>query len=252
MYYKNNDMTLYYRKYGCAKDVIVILPGWGDTRHTFDFLVSYLAKDYTVYIFDYPGFGKSTFPGEDLTIYHYGIFFQDFLKAKNIKNPIIIGHSFGGRIAILLAGLYKVNCKKIILIDAAGIKPHKGILKLIRQTVYKVLKRLKCLLPNKIRDRYQKWLLKKFSSADYQALPPQMMKTFRNIIQEDLKGYLKSVEAEVLLIWGEYDCDTPLSDGCYMAKKIPDAALICVRKASHYSYLEQPLYVLRIIKQFIK
>lgn len=54
MYYKNKNIKLYYEKYGNKGEVILILPGWGDTRKTFDFLVSNLEKDYIIYIFDYP------------------------------------------------------------------------------------------------------------------------------------------------------------------------------------------------------
>lgn len=244
-------MTLYYKKYGSSNKVIMILPGWGDTRGTFDFLISNLKDDYTIYIFDYPGFGKSTFPNKDLSVYHYASFFRDFLKEKHIKNPVLIGHSFGGRISILLSGLYQIPFSKIILIDSAGIKPRKGFWKMFRQTLYKGLKRFKYLLPHNSREKYQKWLLKKFSSADYQTLPPQMMKTFQNIVHEDLKKYLKEMKTETLLIWGEADIDTPIQDAICMEREIPDSALIRISRATHYCYLEQPLLILRIIKQFI-
>lgn len=216
MYYKNKTMSLFYEKYGKNKTTIIILPGWGDTRKTFGCLIKSLEKDYTIYIFDYPGFGKSTFPNKDLTIYDYGEYFKNFIEEKKIKTPIIIGHSFGGRIAILLSSVYKVNIQQMILIDAAGIKPKKTWKQYRRQTLYKGLKKLKYLLPSKIKLRYQKWLLKKFSSSDYQALPPTMMKTFQNIVNEDLTPYLSKIEAETLLIWGEKDLDTPLSDGIKM------------------------------------
>ncbi len=252
MYYKNKTMSLFYEKYGKNKTTIIILPGWGDTRKTFGCLIKNLEKDYTIYIFDYPGFGKSTFPSKDLTIYDYGEYFKNFIEEKKIKTPIIIGHSFGGRIAILLSSVYKVNIQQMILIDAAGIKPKKTWKQYRRQTLYKGLKKLKYLLPSKIKLRYQKWLLKKFSSSDYQALPPTMMKTFQNIVNEDLTPYLSKIEAETLLIWGEKDLDTPLSDGIKMEKEIKESALIKLKNRTHYSYLEEPLLVIRILNEFLQ
>lgn len=244
-------MTLYYEKFGNNKKTILILPGWGDTRKTFDFLIDNLKQEYTIYIFDYPGFGKSTFPNQDMTIYDYKDYFEEFIKEKKLTNATIIGHSFGGRIAILLASISKIKIKNIILIDSAGIKPKKTWKQYMRQTLYKILKRLRYLLPKKIKNRYQKWLLKIFSSADYQALPKEMMTTFRNVVNEDLTKYLAKIERETLLIWGEEDQDTPIADGIKMEKEIKDSALIHIPSATHYCYLDYPLFVLKIIKQFI-
>ncbi len=252
MYYKNENLSIYYEKYGTGEKNIIILPGWGDTRKTFDFLISNLEKDYTIYIFDYPGFGKTPFPNKDMTIYDYAEFFQDFITDKKLQESIIISHSFGGRISILLASIYNIKIEKMILIDAAGIKPKKKISQYLKQTLYKILKKAKLILPRKKRKLYQKWLLKKFSSTDYQALPPEMMKTFRNVIGEDLRKYLKEINTETLLIWGECDLDTPLLDGILMEKGIKDSALITIHHATHFSYLEQPFLVLRIINHFIK
>lgn len=245
-------MTLYYEKFGKNKKTILILPGWGDTRKTFDYLIENLKQEHTIYIFDYPGFGKSIFPNKDITIYDYEEYFKDFIQEKKLTNLTIIGHSFGGRIAILLTSIDKIKVKNIILMDAAGIKPKKTWKQYLRQTLYKTLKKVRYLLPKNIKKHYQRWLLKKFSSADYQALPPEMMTTFRNVVNEDLRKYLPNIHTEVLLIWGENDIDTPLADGKIMEKEIKEAALITIHHATHYCYLEQPLLILRIIKQFLQ
>ena len=102
---KYKDINLNYEKYGDNKEVIVILPGWGETRNTFLDIINILKIDYTVYIIDYAHL-----------IIH-------FLRELNIKKPNIIAHSFGGRIAILLNSIYNINFKNLILIDSAGIKP---------------------------------------------------------------------------------------------------------------------------------
>ena len=133
---------MYYEKYGDKGKTILILPGWGDTRKTFRYMIDYLKSNYTVYIFDYPGFGNSIFPNRDLTIYDYTNIIRDFIKDENIINPIIIAHSFGGRIATLIAGYYKDRINKLIMIDTSGIKPRKGPIKLLKQYTYKLLRKL--------------------------------------------------------------------------------------------------------------
>ena len=71
MYYSNNSITIYYKKYGNSPKTILILPGWGNNRNTFNNLIIPLKKDYTIYIIDYPYFGNSPIPNKELTIYDY-------------------------------------------------------------------------------------------------------------------------------------------------------------------------------------
>ena len=149
MYYNKDDISMYYEKYGNSDKVIIILPGWGDTRNTFKIMIDYFKLNYSVYIFDYPGFGNSVFPNRDLTIYDYTNIIREFIKDEGISNPIIIAHSFGGRIAVLMAGYYKDSIKKLIMIDTSGIKPRKGPLKLLKQSIYKLLKKFSIFVPKR-------------------------------------------------------------------------------------------------------
>lgn len=252
MYYSNGSFLIYYEKYGNSKDTILILPGWGFTRPTFSNLINYLSKDYTVYIIDYPGFGESIIKEENLTIYDYASAIRELIQELRIKDPIIIAHSFGGRIATLLSGYYKDKIKKQIFIDVAGIKPKVTWKGLIRKHIYKLLKKLTNLLPKKKRNKVKNILLKKFSSDDYYNLPDNMKKTFQNIVNEDLTKYLPNITVETLILWGEYDDATPLKDAYKFKNSIKDSALIVLKKAGHYSYLDYPYLTLSIIEEFLK
>lgn len=252
MYFNKDNYSIYYKKYGENNSNIIILPGWGDTRNTFDFIINELSKKYTVYIFDYPGFGRSIFPDNDLTIYDYTNIIRDFIKDKNIVNPTIIAHSFGGRIATLLSGYYKDDINKLILIDIAGIKPKKNIFKLLKQTLYKILRKLKFLIPKRKRNIYLKKLLLLFGSSDYKVLNNNMQKTFRNIVNEDLKFYYKSIKQKTLLIWGQKDKSTPLKDAYYIKENIKNSKLIIYPKVGHFSYLDSPILTTELIINFIE
>ena len=251
MYYNQADYSIYYEKYGQKKKTILILPGWGDTRKTFSYLINQLQENFTIYIIDYPGFGHSPFPNNDLTIYDYANIIREFMSNKKITNPIIIAHSFGGRIATLLSGYYKEEIDKLILIDVAGIKRRKKIKTYIKEKIYKLLKQIKKILPPKIKEKYHKKLLQLFASPDYKSLPPTMSKTFQNIIKEDLRYFLSHINPETLILWGEKDKDTPLKDGKLINKKIKNSALIIYPKGTHYSYLEFPELTYKIIKSFL-
>ena len=139
MYYNKDNYAIYYEKHGHGDQTIIILPGWGDTRKTFDFLINKLKNDYTIYIMDYPGFGNTPFPNRNLTMDDYSLLVIDFLSQLNITNPIVIAHSFGGRIAILLSSKYNISIKNLILIDSAGIKPKVTLKKKFKLKIYKII-----------------------------------------------------------------------------------------------------------------
>ena len=123
MYLKIQESNIYYEKYGNKKQTILILPGWGDNRKTFSYLINYLKNYFTVYILDYPGFGNSTL-NKTLTIFDYANIINEFVIKLNLESSILIGHSFGGRIISILTTNYKTKYKKIILINVAGLKEH--------------------------------------------------------------------------------------------------------------------------------
>lgn len=252
MYFNTKNMSIYYEKYGNKNKTILILPGWGNTRTTFTNIINYFKDKYTIYIIDYPGFGNSPIPNQDLTIYDYANIVRDFLEEFQIINPIIIAHSFGGRIATLLTGYYKEKIDKIIMIDAASIKPKKTIKAFLKEKIYKILKKLIKLIPKLKQEYYHQKLIKVFASTDYQNLPNSMHKTFKNIVNENLYYYLKNIESEVLLLWGKLDYDTPLKDGYKMNNQIKNSALIIFPKGNHFSYLQYPYLTNQIIYEFIK
>ena len=252
MYTTLNDITFYYEKHGTGKKQILILPGWGNTRETFRYMINAFKENYTIYIIDYPGLGKSPIPSKDLTIYDYTELIINFMKEQKIKKPIIIAHSFGGRITTLLSSYYKVKLDKLILIDIAGIKQKKKLKSLIKEKIYKFLKKLSVFLPKLHQETYKQKLLKLFGSSDYSSLPQGMHQTFKNIINEDLTSYFKDIENETLIIWGNEDIDTPLKDAYKIKEMIKNSALIILKNAPHFSYLVYPYLTNQIINEFIK
>ena len=251
MYYKNNNISIYYEKYGVGNKTIFILPGWGDTRSTFYNIINAFKDKYTIYIVDYPGFGKSKVPTKELSVYDYADIICNLLKYLKIKKPIIIAHSFGGRITALLLSKYKLVAKKIILFDVAGIKRRKSFKIFIKEKIYKFLKYFVRCLPKSKQEKYRKKLLDIFSSNDYRSLPKCMMKTFQNIISVDLRYDYQKINCPTLIIWGDKDYDTPLKDAYYINKKVNDSGLIIYKGAGHFSYLNYPQLTINILNKFI-
>lgn len=249
MYYEKNNIKIYYEIYGKEnKKEIIILPGWGNTRLTFTKMIEKLQKDYKIYILDYPGFGSSPFPNKDLNIYDYANIIKEFIKDNLKVKPSLICHSFGGRIAIILKGLYKVPIDKLILIDIAGIR-RKSIKRTLRVLIYKLRKKLVYLKKNKV--KYLINLRKKYSSNDYNNLQKNMYITFKNIVNENLKKYIKNINSKTLILWGEKDMDTPLKDGYYLKRKIKDSKLITYKEGNHFVYITEKDVTNKILN-FIK
>ena len=252
MFYQFQNTNIHYQIFGNGKEAIVILPGWGDTACTFQEIISILEKEYTVYIFDYPGFGKSPPLNTLWTIYDYAYCVKSFLEEKQITPILLIGHSFGGRLAIVLNGYIKLFLPKILLIDSAGIPPKKTIHSIFRKYSYRFLKKIQYFLPKRKRKQYLNFLFSKYASFDYYNLPPSMRLTFQQIIREDLRKYLNNITSEVLLLWGKEDKDTPIRDAYIMKKKIPNSELIVFERSGHFSYLENPYLTVKIILAFLK
>ena len=250
MYFEFNKYKLYYEKHGIGKKNILILPGWGNTRLTFQKIIKQLENEYTVYIIDYPGFGNSKVINKELTIYDYALIIKSFIEKNNLIQTNIIAHSFGGRITSILLSEYNIKINKLILIDVAGIKRLNIKIK-IKNIIYKLLKKLTCILPKRKKFIVRKKLFNLFSSNDYKTLPKSMYKTFQNIISINLKKYYKNITNKTLIIWGSNDQATPLKDAYTLKKIIKNSKLIVYKDSSHFSYLENHNEIIKNISNFL-
>lgn len=201
-----------------------------------------------------PGFGNSQEPKNSWNIDDFVDFIIRFINKLEIKQLDFIGHSNGGRIIIKLMNKKNLNFKvnKIILIGSAGIAHKKSLYVKIRIKVFKICKKIanikfiKKILPN-----LESKIKKRFGSEDYNNSTPIMRQTMVKLLNEDLTNYLKNIKVPTLLLWGENDTATPLSDAKIMESKIPDCGLVSVPKCSHYVFLERPMYINKIIKTFL-
>lgn len=233
--------------------LVLMLHGWGSRAGLFDGLIDLCSKKYLVVAPDMPGFGGSDEPPEPWDVNRYADLILEFLKPYNPSSVILVGHSFGGRIILKLTEReLPFDISKIILIDSAGIKPKKSLKQKISLLCYKIgktvlsLPPVKALFPNALEN-----LRNKRGSADYKSATPVMRQTLVKVVNEDLKHTLPNIKAPTLLIWGTVDTATPLKDAELMEKLIPDAGLVKVTGAGHYSFLEAPEYVERVVASFL-
>ncbi len=231
-------IKIHYRVSGAGRDLL-LLHGWGTDLNSFAPVHAHLEQYFRVYSLDFPGFGLSDSPPEAWGTQEYADCIRQFLKELNITNPILIGHSFGGRISIRLASTE--NIPKVILVDSAGIRPHRNWKYHLKVSFYKSMKAVVTTLPvvKEHTEQLLEGFRKRSGSTDYQQASGVMRGTCINVVNEDLRHLLPQISAPTLLIWGENDQATPVADGKLMEQLIPDAGLVVLKQAGHYSYLDR-------------
>ena len=229
-----NDIFVNYIQYGEGKDV-VLLHGWGQNIEMMDFIGKNL-ENVRVTILDLPGFGKTDEPKNSMNVDDYADFLHEFCFMLDIDNPILIGHSFGGRVAIKYASKYDVD--KVALFGTPCIrhesKPTFG------QKLYKVVKK----------TPFGDLLRKHIGSADYNNATPIMRETLVKVVNEDLLKDAEKISAPTLLFAGTKDTAVPYEDVEEQAKHMTDAAVITL-EGTHYAYVENLQYVSSILNEFI-
>lgn len=247
---KINGLDFHYTVQGSGSP-IVLMHGWGCNLTTLASIETVAAENHTVYNVDFPGFGKSEEPSEVWGVEKYTQLIEAFIKLENIENPILLGHSFGGRVGILYSSRNKV--KKLILVDAAGVKPRRSLKYYFKVYTYKIGK---CLMPliygKKGAQKRIEDMRAKRGSSDYNNASPMMRAILSKIVNEDLKYCMPKITAPTLLIWGENDTATPLRDAQIMEKLIPDAGLVSFPGCGHYSFLDNPFQFAAVLRSFIK
>jgi len=221
---------------------IVLLHGWGQNIEMMDPIGKRLQKDFYITIIDLPGFGKSSEPTYGYTVYDYFEIVDELLRKLKIKNPIMIGHSFGGRISIIYAA--KKGVEKLVLLAS----PFK---RSVKKNTFKI-KLLKFLKKVPVVKELESYMKTKIGSRDYRNATPIMRLILVNTVNEDLTEYLKQIESPTLLIWGDLDTEAPLEDAKYAETIMKDAGLIIYQGATHYAYLERINEVINVLNVFLK
>ena len=237
---------IFYDQLGLGSKDIVMLHGWGQNMEMMRPLAIKLLNDkniknnYRITILDLPGFGASSEPDMNTDVFTYTKLIENFLTALNISKPIMLGHSFGGRLSIIYAS--RNETERVILFGAPCIREYKPTFK------EKVLKTLKKVPFTKDLVEIAKQYI---GSADYKNASPVMRTVLVNTINQDLSECAKKITAPTLLIWGTLDTAAPIELARKLEGLLKDGALIELPGATHYAYLERIDYVTNILINFL-
>ena len=236
------NIDINYVQYGEGKKDVVLLHGWGQNIQMMNPIGEKLQKSNKITIVDLPGFGESDEPKEELDIYDYADILKELLDKLKIKKPILIGHSFGGRIAIIYGSKYDVE--RIVLLGAPCVRSKKE--PSMKVKVLKSLKKVPGL------SKLENFAKNHIGSPDYKNASVMMKKILVNTVNEDLSECAKNITVPTLLIWGTEDVDAPLEDAKKLEELLVDGGLVTYEGGTHYTYLEFLIPVCNVIKEFIK
>ena len=225
---------------------IFIIHGWTYTLFKWDKFIELIkATGLEPVILKVPGLTEAY--DKPLSLNDYVEWLKNKLSVE--ENPIVIGHSNGGRIAIAFCEKYPDKIGKLILEDSAGIYPNRWP-KRFKRTAFKVLANVGKKVTSS--EFLRKLMYKLAGEADYKNAPIHMRQTLTNLVSVDLTPALEKISIPTLIIWGGKDKATPLADSKIMHEKIKSSQLYIIEEAGHSPHFSHPDLVSKKVLEFIQ
>ena len=236
------DVSINYSYYDNDSEYsLIFLHGWGQNIEMMISLAKPFIKRHNVLIIDLPGFGLSDEPKEVWDVFEYADMVHHLVKKLKMNNPILIGHSFGGKVSLCYA--LKYETKKLVLLAS----PYKKKIKkeTFKMKVFKFIKKVPLL--NKLENVAKKYI----GSTDYKNASEMMRKILVKHVNLDLTDEMKNIKCPTLLIWGTNDSAVDYSDGVELEKLISNCGLVTYEGCTHYAYLERLGQTVNVLNSFI-
>lgn len=215
----------------------LILHGWGSNTERWAEVAKILENKVKVIIPDLPGFGKSDALAAAWNMNNYIKWLEAFVEALDLKDFYLMGHSFGGALAVKYAIKHPQDVKKLFLASAASVR-KKTVKKDASKKAAKIVKFFSFVpFYGFFRKAFYKFVIRK---SDYPYVDGKMKETYLNVIQEDLSQFTGFVRVKTILIWGDNDKSTPIEDAEFMKQKIKDSELVVIEGAGHALNKECP------------
>lgn len=230
---------------------VVLLHGWGSSAESLSPVAKALEDRFRVYALDLPGFGWTPSAATTWGTWEYASYVEAFMDRVGIPAADLIGHSFGGRIALVLAAQRSDRVRRLVLVASAGIRPRRGLLHRVKVGAVKLAKRLFSLpVWGRAGERVIAELYGRIGSRDYRNAG-SMRATLVKVVAEDLRGILSAIRAPTLIIWGDRDQEVPLSSMQIMARGIQGSQLEVFEGAGHFPFIDSPDRFSRVVRGFL-
>lgn len=231
-------MEISFLKFGEKGKKIVFLHGWQQDKRSFSPLVPFLFKKYQLFLLDFPGFGQTPLPKNDITLNQYSQIITQWIIEKKLTPIILVGHSFGGKIASVIASSNPKIINKLILISPSGIPTPK------------FWYRIKKFIPPNLSRILSPLIRPLTASRDYKNAGI-LLPLFKTIVKEDLRPFFAKINIPTLIIWGRDDQELPVKQA-YLIHQFIKTSKLKLIPGEHLMFQKNPQPVARLISDFIE
>jgi pimeloyl-ACP methyl ester carboxylesterase len=228
-----------------SKKTLIILHGWAHHSALWQNLIDNLETKDRIIALDLPGFGNTPLYPQTAGVKEYSEFVFHFIQKQKIKNPIILGHSFGGQIAIRYALDHGNHLDSLILVSPAGVRLRSQKTKLMI-FLSKQINNIKLVLPRPLLKR----LIRIFTSNDYLDAAQEYKEILKLILDDDYSPRLKDISAPTHIIWGDGDMEIAYN-GKLMHEQIPNSTLDVMYGADHNPHLKKATELAAIMSKYL-
>jgi pimeloyl-ACP methyl ester carboxylesterase len=240
-------------KIGGEGENLLILHGWNGSSDSWRKIIEILEIKYKVICPDFPGFGKTETPKIPWSLKDFVEWLREFTERLNLKEFFLLGHSFGGRVAIKFSISHPEKVKKLILVSSAGIRQEWGLKEKI---IFQISKIGNAIFSKnhffRFKDGARNFFYRIARIKDYSRAKGVMKETMKKIVEEDLLPELSKIQKETLIIWGEKDRLVPLKYAFIFKEKIKNSKLEILLKIGHSPHLENPEKLAEILISNLK
>ena len=221
----NDILTNYQIVHPQEKHTLLILHGWGQSSLNWQNTLDNLPPGITGIALDLPSFGGTQPLPNNPGVPEYSNFVKSFIDKQKLKNVTLLGHSFGGQIAVDFSLRFPKLISHLILVSPACIrKLHPGK----KSQLAKAAKPLLKVLTPGLYDH----IFKRIASENYLKSTPTQREILNKILYQDYSSKIKGISIPTSIIWGEKDTTIPYS-GKLLAAKIPNSHLHVLYGADH-------------------
>lgn len=233
-------IDLFYSAAGEGQPVLII-HGWGKGGERWLPTARLLSKrGLRVIVPDLPGFGKTPAPAQPWGVADYVVALRSLLSRLGIDQVTIIGHSFGGQLAVVLAAEPAVRVKRLILVAPAVLRTGSAKTFLAKGLAKNLKPWLRPLLGERKFSWARGFVYRVLGGHDYLQAQDSIKPSLARILQEDVSAKLKLLSCPILLIWGDQDRQlaSRLADRLVSIK--PEIKLRIMPQAGHDLPFQQP------------
>lgn len=228
-----------------GKPAVILLHGLGANTLSWQLNIAAISQNYHVIAIDQVGFGKS-----DRTMLKYRVgtyvdFLDKFMSEVKIEKASLVGNSLGGWVAALMAIKYPNRVEKLVLADAAGIKPSEVDMNLIYSLNYSTRDEVRSLLKKVFFNQaifgtdawVEESMRQRVLAGDSYTINSLIESIKRN--EDFLNGHLGEIKKPTLIVWGKQDGLLKFADGETFNREIAGSELAIFDQCGHVPQVEK-------------